>query len=98
MFSFCQGLGLWNICVQAFIDDGIIVKEVICKYCIIILLILATYNFNKAQASNFKIIFMVTIQIFITIRICTTNDLMSFNGIDVHVSMIKTHIDSIDSI
>ena len=41
---------------------------------------------------------MFTFQIFITIKIYTTKDLMSFNGIDVHVGMIKTHIDSIDSI
>ena len=41
---------------------------------------------------------MFTFQIFITIKIYATNDLMSLNGIDVHVGMIKTHIDSIDSI
>ena len=52
----------------------------------------------KAQAWNFRIIYMFTFQIFITIKIYTTNDLMSLNGIDVHVGMIKTHIDSIDSI
>ena len=55
-------------------------------------------DFGHIKFQSFIDVGMFTFQIFITIKIYTTNDLMSLNGIDVHVGMIKTHIDSIDSI